>query len=98
MPIVSPLVPTLYQVVRPPSLLPLSSLTSRLQGVQGSFNNFLDALDGSYCTSNGGDDPTQDGPYAKVPGVNACGGAPFSAVISTSCSSPLPLSLPILTS
>ncbi|KAE9366063.1 hypothetical protein N431DRAFT_517109 [Stipitochalara longipes BDJ] len=26
-----------------------------------SFNNFLDAIDGSYCTYDGGDDPTQDG-------------------------------------
>jgi tripeptidyl-peptidase-1 len=24
-----------------------------------SFNNFLDALDASYCTSGGGDDPNQ---------------------------------------
>jgi tripeptidyl-peptidase I len=22
-----------------------------------TFNNFLDAIDGSYCTSGGGDDP-----------------------------------------
>jgi tripeptidyl-peptidase I len=28
-----------------------------------SFNNFLDAIDGSYCTYDGGDDPTQDGIY-----------------------------------
>ena len=28
-----------------------------------SFNNLLDALDGSYCTFEGGDDPTQDGIY-----------------------------------
>ncbi|KAG9312098.1 tripeptidyl-peptidase I [Chiua virens] len=28
-----------------------------------SFNNFLDALDGSYCTFEGGDDPTADGIY-----------------------------------
>lgn len=28
-----------------------------------SFNNFLDALDGSYCTYQGGDDPTQDSVY-----------------------------------
>jgi tripeptidyl-peptidase-1 len=25
--------------------------------VGASFNNFLDALDASYCTSGGGDDP-----------------------------------------
>jgi hypothetical protein len=31
----------------------------------GSFNNFLDALDGSYCTFEGGDskDPNIDGQY-----------------------------------
>jgi tripeptidyl-peptidase-1 len=28
-----------------------------------SFNNFLDALDGSYCNFEGGDDPTQDAIY-----------------------------------
>jgi tripeptidyl-peptidase I len=29
----------------------------------GSFNNLLDALDGSYCTFEGGDDPENDGIY-----------------------------------
>ncbi|EMD37169.1 hypothetical protein CERSUDRAFT_115082 [Gelatoporia subvermispora B] len=29
----------------------------------GSFNNFLDALDGTFCTFDGGDDPTQDAVY-----------------------------------
>lgn len=28
-----------------------------------SFNNFLDALDGSYCTYDGGDNSTDDGVY-----------------------------------
>ena len=28
-----------------------------------SFNNLLDALDGSFCTFEGGDDPEQDGIY-----------------------------------
>ena len=28
-----------------------------------SFNNFLDALDASYCTFEGGDDPNQDATY-----------------------------------
>ena len=36
----------------------------------GSFNNFLDALDGSYCNFQGGDDPSQDGIYPD----NAPGG------------------------
>lgn len=34
-----------------------------------SFNNFLDAIDGSYCTFEGGDDPSEDGIYpATQPG------------------------------
>ncbi|KAI0629798.1 subtilisin-like protein [Trametes polyzona] len=38
--------------------------------IQGaSFNNWLDAVDGSFCTFEGGDDPTQDGIYPDpVPG------------------------------
>lgn len=28
-----------------------------------SFNNFLDGIDGSYCTFQGGDDPDYDGIY-----------------------------------
>jgi tripeptidyl-peptidase-1 len=60
----------------------------------GSFNNFLDAIDGSYCTYEGGDDPTQDGVYpdpAKAgPGVykgpENCGGFAATKVISTSYS------------
>ena len=28
-----------------------------------SFNNFLDAVDGSYCKFEGGDDPSTDGIY-----------------------------------
>ncbi|KAJ7044034.1 peptidase S8/S53 domain-containing protein [Mycena alexandri] len=31
--------------------------------IGASFNNFLDALDGSYCTFKGGDDPTTDSIY-----------------------------------
>ncbi|KAF4552344.1 Pro-kumamolisin activation domain-containing protein 3 [Elsinoe fawcettii] len=58
--------------------------------VQGaSFNNFLDAIDGSYCSYEGGDDPTQDGVYPD-PAVNGykgpenCGGFAATKVISTS--------------
>jgi len=29
----------------------------KIEGDYTSFNNFLDALDKSYCTSGGGDDP-----------------------------------------
>ncbi|KAF7975943.1 hypothetical protein HWV62_8231 [Athelia sp. TMB] len=56
----------------------------------GSFNNFLDALDGSYCTFDGGDDPSQDGIYPDTnggyQGVQACGTVKPANVISTSYS------------
>ena len=43
-----------------------------------SFNNFLDAIDGSYCTYEGGDDPTQDAvypdPFGGYQGPENCGG------------------------
>ena len=54
-----------------------------------SFNTFLDAIDGSYCTFEGGDDPTQDPTYPDpLPGgykgpLN-CGGFAATKVISTS--------------
>ncbi|KAH7883232.1 peptidase S8/S53 domain-containing protein [Phlebopus sp. FC_14] len=56
-----------------------------------SFNNFLDALDGSYCTFEGGDDPTQDATYPDTAtggydGPEACGTATPTYVISTSYS------------
>ncbi|KAF9243183.1 peptidase S8/S53 domain-containing protein [Melanogaster broomeanus] len=56
-----------------------------------SFNNFLDAIDGSYCTFEGGDDPTQDGVYPDpygggYEGPEACGTAKPTNVISTSYS------------
>ncbi|OCH91088.1 subtilisin-like protein [Obba rivulosa] len=55
----------------------------------GSFNNFLDALDGSYCAFEGGNDPAFDGLYPDpapggFKGPNQCGGAPLTHVISTS--------------
>ncbi|KAF8141189.1 peptidase S8/S53 domain-containing protein [Boletus edulis] len=54
-----------------------------------SFNNFLDALDGSYCTFEGGDDPTQDAIYPDpygggYEGPEACGTVTPANVISTS--------------
>ncbi|KAM3086466.1 hypothetical protein ACMFMF_000415 [Clarireedia jacksonii] len=57
-----------------------------------SFNNFLDAIDGAYCTYDGGDDPNQDGiypdPYGVGPyyytGPENCGGFAATNVISTS--------------
>lgn len=54
-----------------------------------SFNNFLDAIDGSYCTFEGGDDPTQDASYPDpfpggYKGPENCGGFAATNVISTS--------------
>ncbi|KAF8827946.1 hypothetical protein HHX47_DHR4001018 [Lentinula edodes] len=57
--------------------------------IDTSFNNFLDALDGSYCTYEGGDDPTVDAIYPDTQaggydGPSACGTTKPAAVISTS--------------
>ncbi|KAJ7033198.1 subtilisin-like protein [Mycena alexandri] len=53
-----------------------------------SFNNLLDALDGSFCTFEGGDDPTNDGIYPdNVAGgyqKDDCGIIKPANVISTS--------------
>jgi tripeptidyl-peptidase-1 len=54
-----------------------------------SFNNFLDALDGTFCTADGGDDPTQDSVYPDTQpggynGSEACGGTAAAYVISSS--------------
>ena len=51
----------------------------------GSFNNFLDALDGSYCDYDGGDNSTFDGIYPDSTYKRKdCGTAPLANVISTS--------------
>ncbi|KAK7055138.1 peptidase S8/S53 domain-containing protein [Favolaschia claudopus] len=61
--------------------------------VEGStvagFNDFLDALDGDYCTEDGGDDPSIDGIYPDpapdgYKGPKDCGNKPRSHVISVS--------------
>ncbi|KAK2629774.1 hypothetical protein QTJ16_000594 [Diplocarpon rosae] len=56
-----------------------------------SFNNFLDAIDGSYCTFAGGDskDPSIDGQYPSnqpggFQGSETCGSFQSTNVISTS--------------
>jgi len=54
-----------------------------------SFNNFLDAIDGSYCSFEGGDDPSQDAVYPDPrPGgydkPQDCGTVKPTNVISTS--------------
>ncbi|PSR82034.1 peptidase S8/S53 domain-containing protein [Coniella lustricola] len=57
----------------------------------GTFNIFLDALDASYCTYEGGDQPYVDPAYPDpndneggYTGPLQCGGAPVSNVISVS--------------
>ncbi|KAG6332347.1 hypothetical protein ID866_6738 [Astraeus odoratus] len=56
--------------------------------MSASFNNFLDAIDGSYCTFEGGDDPSQDGVYPDPSegGYKGkdCGTVKPTSVISTS--------------
>ncbi|KUJ19485.1 subtilisin-like protein [Mollisia scopiformis] len=54
-----------------------------------SFNNLLDALDASYCTSGGGDNPTYDAIYPDTAsggykGAENCGTITPASVISTS--------------
>ncbi|KAK8110251.1 Pro-kumamolisin [Apiospora kogelbergensis] len=55
----------------------------------GTFNNFLDALDGSYCDYEGGDDPATDGIFPNpdpsgYQGPADCGTSKATNVISTS--------------
>lgn len=55
----------------------------------GSFNTFLDGIDRAYCTSGGGDDPTQDPSYPDAQqggykGSQDCGKYSGTKVISTS--------------
>ncbi|KAJ7456010.1 peptidase S8/S53 domain-containing protein [Mycena galericulata] len=56
--------------------------------IGGTFNNFLDALDDSYCTFEGGDDPDIDSIYPdNLPGGyqgHDCGTVKATNVISTS--------------
>ncbi|CZR58166.1 probable tripeptidyl-peptidase 1 precursor [Phialocephala subalpina] len=73
-----------------PQKVTLYQVGDELEGA--SFNNFLDAIDGNYCTYEGGDDPNQDAvypdPYGSGPGVykgpENCGGFAATKVISTS--------------
>lgn len=80
-------------LVYPMSLLgPKQEITLYQVGdlVEGaSFNNFLDALDGSYCTFEGGDDLSQDSFYPDpqiggYKGPQNCGAAKRADIISTS--------------
>jgi tripeptidyl-peptidase-1 len=63
------------------------------------FNDLLDALDGSYCTGDGGDDPSVDGVYPDpapggYQGPKDCGNKQRSNVISVSYASNEGVSLP----
>ncbi|KIJ66024.1 hypothetical protein HYDPIDRAFT_87864 [Hydnomerulius pinastri MD-312] len=76
-------------LVTPAQTVTLYQVGDMVEGA--SFNNFLDALDGSYCTYDGGDDPTQDAVYPDpygggYEGPEACGTAKPTNVISTSYS------------
>ncbi|APA09411.1 hypothetical protein sscle_05g041810 [Sclerotinia sclerotiorum 1980 UF-70] len=61
-------------------------------GEGASFNNFLDAIDGSYCKTGGGDDPDYDAIFPDTYGNSSdyykgppnCGGFAATKVISTS--------------
>ncbi|CAA7266125.1 unnamed protein product [Cyclocybe aegerita] len=49
------------------------------------FDNWLDAVDGPFCTFDGGDDPTQDGIYPDAAGSpQSCGIVPPPNVVSIS--------------
>lgn len=74
MALINPQKTTLYQIGDPARV--------------ASFNDFLDALDGSYCTFEGGDDSNQDSFYPNknggYQGPKNCGGFGATKVISTS--------------
>lgn len=69
-----------------PQQVTLYQTGDRLRGA--SFNDFLDAIDGSYCTFEGGDDPLQDTIYSNTTdgyqGPKFCGAFPATKVISIS--------------
>ncbi|KAI9722688.1 MAG: hypothetical protein M1812_001619 [Candelaria pacifica] len=70
-----------------PQTVTLYQVGDNVEGA--SFNNFLDAIDASYCTENGGDDPFQDATYPDpnpggYMGPENCGGFAATNVISTS--------------
>ncbi|KAH0829140.1 peptidase S8/S53 domain-containing protein [Lanmaoa asiatica] len=76
-------------LVGPSQMVTLYQVGDMVEGA--SFNNFLDALDASYCYFEGGDDPTQDAVYPDpygggYEGPEACGTALLANVISTSYS------------
>ncbi|KAF8990974.1 peptidase S8/S53 domain-containing protein [Cyathus striatus] len=76
-------------IVGPSQGVTLYQVGDMIQG--GSFNNFLDALDASYCKFEGGNDPTRDPVYPDKQtngyrGGPDCGTVAMANVISTSYS------------
>ncbi|KAK3940912.1 peptidase S8/S53 domain-containing protein [Diplogelasinospora grovesii] len=70
-----------------PQTVTLYQVGDEVEGA--SFNNFLDALDASYCAYEGGDDPSQDAAYPDplpggYKGAEDCGKFKATNVISTS--------------
>lgn len=49
-----------YPIIWPQNIVDLQARYSKSHGAS-LFNTFLDAIDGSYCTYEGGDDPEVDG-------------------------------------
>ncbi|KAI9066071.1 subtilisin-like protein [Trametes sanguinea] len=64
----------------------LYQIGDNVQG--GSFDLFLDAIDGSFCSFEGGDDPTSDpsypDPFGGYQGARECGTVTPAHIISTS--------------
>ncbi|KAI1435443.1 peptidase S8/S53 domain-containing protein [Xylaria sp. CBS 124048] len=74
-----------------PQLVTLYQVGDNVTSEPATENNFLDAIDGSYCTFEGGDDPSFDGIYphnATTPGAYTgqpmCGTFNATSVISIS--------------
>ncbi|KAH7390089.1 peptidase S8/S53 domain-containing protein [Cadophora sp. MPI-SDFR-AT-0126] len=79
---------TAYSIVHPQGVR-LYQVGDINTASDGTFNTFLDALDGSYCSYLGGDAPYLDAVYPDPGGDGydgplQCGGAPMSNVLSFS--------------
>nr|POF14132.1 aorsin [Quercus suber] len=80
---------TAYSIIYPQGIRLYQNGDSVNVDSVGTFNIFLDALDASYCTYQGGDQPYVDPAYPDpneggYTGPLQCGGAPKSNVISVS--------------
>lgn len=78
-----------YSIIWPQQIIQYQNGDSVNVDSVGTFNIFLDALDASYCTYEGGDQPYVDPAYPDpneggYTGPLQCGGAPKSNVISVS--------------